>query len=246
VCRHLAYLGEPVRLGALLVDPAHSLYEQAWRPRHQDRGVVNADGFGVGWYVPGDPHPARHRSAGPMWTDETFADLARVIHAPAVLAAVRSATAGMPGGASAAAPFRRGRYLFSHNGSVDGWPAAAEPLAAELAPERLLTLDAATDSAVLWAVVAERLDAGSPLGEALVHTVRAADRCAGGRLNLLVTDGEAIAATRWGASLWWSDSGPGVVVASEPHGEESGWREVPDRHLLIADRRTAAVVPIVG
>jgi glutamine amidotransferase len=245
VCRHLAYVGEPVRLGALLVDPPHSLYVQAWQPRHQDRGVVNADGFGVGWYVSGDAHPARHRGAGPMWTDETFADLARVIHAPAILAAVRSATTGMPGGPDAAAPFRRGRYLFSHNGSLEGWPAAAAELAAGLPPERLLRLDAATDSALLWAVVADRLDAGSPLDEALVHTVRAAERCAGGRLNLLVTDGEAIAATRWGPSLWWSATGTGVVVASEPHGDEAGWHEVPDRHLLMADHRTAEVVPLV-
>jgi gamma-glutamyl hercynylcysteine S-oxide hydrolase len=244
VCRHLAYVGEPVRLGALLVDPPHSLYEQAWQPRHQDRGVVNADGFGVGWYVPPDPQPARHRGDGPMWIDETFADLARVIWAPAILAAVRSATTGMPGGTAAAAPFRRGRYLFSHNGSLSGWPSTVDPLAAALPPQRLLSLDAATDSALLWALVAERLDAGRPLGEALVHTVRAADHCAGGRLNLLVTDGEAIAATRWGASLWWSATGTGVVVASEPHGDEAVWREVPDRHLLIADHRTAEVVPI--
>ena len=245
MCRHLAYVGEPVRLGALLVDPPHSLYEQAWQPRHQDRGVVNADGFGVGWYVPPDPYPARHRGAGPMWTDETFADLARVVHAPAVLAAVRSATTGMPGGLAAAAPIRHGRYLFSHNGSVDGWPSAASELAAALPLERLLTLDAATDSALLWALVADRLDAGSPMGEALVHTVRAAERCAGGRLNLLVTDGETIAATRWGPSLWWAATGTGVVVASEPHGDETGWREVPDRHYVIADRRSAEVGPVI-
>ena len=246
MCRHLAYVGEPVRLGALLVDPQHSLYEQAWRPRHQDRGVVNADGFGVGWYVAGDAQPARHRGAGPMWMDETFADLARVIHTPAVLAAVRSATTGMPGGPAAAAPFRVGRYLFSHNGSLDGWPDSAGPLAAGLAPERLLTLDAATDSGLLWALVADRLEAGSPMGEALVHTIRAADRCAGGRLNLLVTDGQTIAATRWGPSLWWATTGTGVVVASEPHGDETGWREIPDRHLVIADRRSAEVVPVIG
>jgi gamma-glutamyl hercynylcysteine S-oxide hydrolase len=100
------------RLGALAVRAG--LAAPAPGPR---RG--QADGFGVGWYVDGDLVPARHRRAGPMWMDETFADLARVIHSTAVLAAVRSATVGMPGGQAAPAPPRGGRFLFSHNGSLD-------------------------------------------------------------------------------------------------------------------------------
>jgi glutamine amidotransferase len=239
MCRHLAYVGVPVRLGALLVDPEHSLYEQAWRPRHQDRGVVNADGFGVGWYVAGDPVPARHRGAGAMWTDETFADLARVIHATAVLAAVRSATVGMPGGQAAAAPLRGGRFLFSHNGSFDDWPSAK--LAAAVPPERLIQMEAPTDSAMLWALVLERLDAGVAMGPALAEVVCGSGD---GRINLLLTDGSTIAATRWGASLWFLVTDAGVVVASEPHGPADGWREVPDRHLLLADHRQYEIAPI--
>jgi glutamine amidotransferase len=239
MCRHLAYVGAPVRLGALLVDPEHALYEQAWRPRHQDRGVVNADGFGVGWYVTGDPVPARHRGACPMWTDETFADLARVIHSTAVLAAVRSATVGMPGGQAAAAPLRDGRFLFSHNGSLDDWPATK--LAAALPPERLIQLEAPTDSALLWALVLERLSAGAAMGPALAEVVREAGD---GRLNLLLTDGETIVATRWGASLFYLRADNGVVVASEPHGPDDGWREVPDHHLLVAAERGVEITPI--
>jgi glutamine amidotransferase len=241
----LAYLGEPVRLGELLVDPEHSLYEQAWQPHHQEHGVVNADGFGVGWYVPDDHVPARHRGNGPLWMDETFVDLARVIRSPAVLAAVRSATIGMAAGQAAAAPMRHGRFLFSHNGALFGWPGAAHPLAAGLSAERMLSLEAPTDSALLWALVVDHLETGASPGEALSRVVRAADRCGGGRLNLLLTDGHTIAATRWGASLFWRADSTGVVVASEPHGDATGWRDVPDRHLITADRRTSEVVPLV-
>jgi Histidine-specific methyltransferase, SAM-dependent len=43
VCRHLAYVGSPVRLGSLLTDPPpHSLVHQAWAPRAQRHGTVNA------------------------------------------------------------------------------------------------------------------------------------------------------------------------------------------------------------
>ncbi|NUU23498.1 MAG: class II glutamine amidotransferase, partial [Streptomycetaceae bacterium] len=119
MCRHLAYLGEPVSLRQIVVEPAHGLYEQSWRPRAQRHGTVNADGFGVGWYADGDPHPARYRRAIPIWADPSFADVARVTRTRALLAAVRSATPGGSQAADAAAPYTEGPRLFSHNGRLD-------------------------------------------------------------------------------------------------------------------------------
>jgi glutamine amidotransferase len=71
MCRHLAYLGPSATLGSVLIEPPHSLYRQAWAPRRQRYGTVNADGYGVGWYAADDPDPARYRSTGPVWADES-------------------------------------------------------------------------------------------------------------------------------------------------------------------------------
>ena len=120
MCRHLAYLGPPATLRSVIIDPPYGLYRQAWAPRRQRYGTVNADGFGVGWYAAGDPVPARYRRPVPIWGDESFADVARVTSAGALLAAVRSATAGTDPGTAAAAPYAAGRWLFSHNGVLDG------------------------------------------------------------------------------------------------------------------------------
>ncbi len=70
MCRHLAYVGEPIRLAELLVTPDFGLVRQSWAPRLQRHGTVNADGWGIGWFTerPGDG-PARHRSARPIWAD---------------------------------------------------------------------------------------------------------------------------------------------------------------------------------
>lgn len=122
MCRHIAYLGPSVPLGELLVSPAHGLVRQSWEPRRQRNGTVNADGFGVGWYAEGDPVPGRYRRSGPVWGDETFADLSRVVRSTALLAAVRDATFAGADGEAAAAPFAEGRLLFSHNGAVRGGP----------------------------------------------------------------------------------------------------------------------------
>jgi glutamine amidotransferase len=136
MCRHLAYLGPPVSLRSVLIDPPFGLYRQAWAPRRQRHGTVNADGFGIGWYADGDPVPARYRRAIPMWGDASLPDLARVVRSTAVLGAVRSATVGMALGEAAVAPFASGRWLFSHNGVLDGWPASAEALAVPASAER--------------------------------------------------------------------------------------------------------------
>ena len=253
MCRHLAYLGAPRRIGELLVDPPHGLVTQSWAPRRQRFGTVNADGFGVGWYVEGLAEPARHRSSGPVWADETFADLTRVVTTGCLLAAVRSATPGMPAGAAAAAPFRRGRRLFSHNGRVEGWPQAAEPLAARLPPGRLLGLDVLSDSGLLWAVVDDLLDRGRDPGAALAEVVGLAREVTGGRFNFLLTDGASVAATAAGDSLFWrvlpgeGQGGVGqggVVVASEPYDDEEGWHEVPDGHLVVAAATGVSLTPL--
>jgi glutamine amidotransferase len=234
MCRHLAYLGRPKPLRDLLTDPPHSLLRQSWEPRHQAHGKLNADGFGVGWYAEGDPMPARYRRDSPMWTDRSFLDVARVVRSGAVLAAVRSATAGMAGGEAAVAPFSTGRYLFSHNGAVTGWPASIAMLTGEISPVELMAMEAVSDSALLWLVVYQRLHGGERMPEALGNTVRLAASTAGGRLNLLLTDGRSIAATTWGDTLCWRADPDGVVVASEPYDDAPGWVDVPDRSLLVA------------
>ncbi|MEU6866896.1 ergothioneine biosynthesis protein EgtC [Streptomyces sp. NPDC046876] len=247
MCRHIAFLGPEVPLGRLLSDPEHSLVRQAWDPRRQVSGTVNADGFGVGWYAEGDPVPARYRRAGPIWGDLTLADLARVVRAGAALAAVRDATLAGADGEAAAAPFASGPWLFSHNGAVRGWPDSAAPLAAGLPPAELLSLPAATDSALVWALVLHRLRAGDDLGTALAETVRElAEAAPGSRLNLLLTDGAAIAATAWGDSLWYLADVPAqrVVVASEPYDADARWCEVPDRTLLTAHRTRVVLTPL--
>ncbi|MFJ4779931.1 ergothioneine biosynthesis protein EgtC [Streptomyces sp. NPDC088762] len=247
MCRHLAYLGDEIPLGRLLSEPEHSLVRQAWEPRRQRSGTVNADGFGVGWYAEGDPVPARYRRSGPIWADLTFTDLARVVRSGAALAAVRDSTRPGADGEAAAAPFAEGPWLFSHNGSVRDWPDSAAPLAVGLPPAELLRLAARTDSALVWALVLHRLRAGDDSGTALAETVReVAEAAPGSRLNLLLTDGVTIAATAWGDSLWYLADAEAhrVVVASEPYDADPRWFEVPDLTLLTATRDRVDLTPL--
>jgi len=243
MCRHLAYLGPPAPLARFLFDPPHSLVHQSWAPRDmRGGGTINADGFGVGWFGPDGP--IRYRRHTPIWSDTTLPGLAATVSAPAVLAAVRSATEAMPVVETAAAPFAGDGWLFSHNGRITGWPGSVGALAGALPATDLLTLEAPTDAALLWALVRDRLRAGATPAEAVTTVVAEVGRAApGSRLNLLLTDGTTIVASTVGHALS-VHFGSGVLVASEPLDDEPGWRPVPDRTLLVATATGLSLTPL--
>ena len=131
VCRHLAYLGPPVTLAALLLDPPHGLLHQSYaaarhaRGRHGERrrlrgrlvpAAARAGGAGPGV-------PAQRR---PIWATPPFAALAAVL--PRRRGARRGAFghhrhAGHRGGGRAVR--RRGAGCSATTGVVRGWPGAA-------------------------------------------------------------------------------------------------------------------------
>jgi glutamine amidotransferase len=86
-----------------------------------------------------------------------------------------------------------------------------------------------TDSEALFALVLDRVDGGADPGDALgqVVDVAVAARVEDPRpskLNLLLSDGKDIWATRHGNSLYARDR----AVASEPWDDDDAWQEVVD------------------
>lgn len=251
MCRHLGHVGpRPVTLASRVTEPPHSLLVQSYAPADmRGGGTVNADGFGVGWYGADAGTAHSYRQPVPMWTDASFLDLATAVSAPAFVAAVRSATVGMPVSTGACAPFRDGTRVFSHNGVVRGWPGSLRDLAAELDTETLMTLEAPTDSAVLWALVRRRLDAGKDPADAVADVVtRTLAAAPGSRLNLmLLTEGPdgrpTLVATAVDHALSWRSDADGVTVASEPL-DDHGWTPVDDLRLLVV--RDLATVEVTA
>jgi gamma-glutamyl hercynylcysteine S-oxide hydrolase len=220
MCRHLGWLGAPRTVASLVLDPPYGLLRQSYAPRRQARGLMNADGWGVGFYPAGGSRPARWRSARPLWGDASFSSVAPALASGCILAAVRSATVGMPIEESAAAPFAAGAWLLSHNGRVDR---------DVLKPDRIA--ESACDSA--W-LAAEVFTAGPErLGDIVCDI---ASRGPGAVLNLLATDGQRLLATTWGDTLSYRVEPDGVLLVSEPIDDEPGWVDVPDRRLVTVSR----------
>jgi gamma-glutamyl hercynylcysteine S-oxide hydrolase len=237
MCRHLAYVGPPVTLEKLIVKPKHSLLQQSFAPRYQTHGTINADGFGVGWYDRAERvEPARYRTTRQIWADLSFASIAGLVSSNAVLAAVRSASPGMPVEETSTPPFTEGPWLFSHNGFVPGFRSGVgRELRRKVSETRAHGILGATDSELLFALVLDRLDAGTPPADALVSVVDLVEELTTARLNLLLTDGERIAATACRNSLFVFDDRQltgAVVVASEPYDDDAGWEVVKDGSVV--------------
>jgi len=256
MCRHLAYLGAPRTLHGLIVEPPFGLYRQAWAPRRQRHGTVNADGFGAGWYLPGRAEPVRYRRAQPIWSDASFASLAPTIASGCVLAAVRDATVGQGADESCAAPMAYDRWLFSHNGAL------ADPeLTRKAVQDRISWVPdarAPVDSALLFGLAVAAWQAGAPLADGLSEAVRAVADAGGGRLTALATDGVTLAGITWGEPLYLRTTGTGrvpparagappdtapaadgslpspggTVLAAEPDDDGTDWTELDDRSLI--------------
>jgi glutamine amidotransferase len=228
MCRHLGWLGEPRSIASLVLDQPSGLLVQSYAPRRQKHGLMNADGWGVGFFDQGVVR--RWRSAAPLWGDASFASVAPALSGDCVVAAVRSASIGMPIEPSASAPFTDGRWLLSHNGLVDRAVLPPSPKA-----------ESTNDSALLAALIFERgLDA---LGDTIVD-IAAADPDA--RLNILAANGSQLRASTWGDTLSVLRRDDGVVLASEPYDDNPDWQEIPDRHLVVAEASRVELIPLKG
>ena len=219
MCRHLAYLGPARSLGDLLLEPEHGLLRQSYAPRRQRHGLMNADGWGVGFYA-----AARARRARPLAVQPAAVGRRLVrLGGPGDLRRLRAGRRplghpGMPADETAAAPFQSGRWLLSHNGTVDRALLGPHPERSRCATPPSSPPTCSTPAPSGPASSSPHLGRRDPAA----------------RLNLLLTDGQRILATRWNDTLSVLRTDDSVVVASEPYDDDPRWADVPDHHLVSA------------
>ena len=250
MCRFAAWAGAPLPVVVLFEAP-HGLERQAYAPRLMRSGHVNVDGSAFAcWLDDGDPGPLRYATTRPPWADANLLPLARRLRGRMIVAAVRSATPGQPGGEDAAAPFVSGRLAFAHNGwiaDLDG--RTGKKLTDMLPAAAQAAVRVRTDSRLLFGhLLALARDEPAPGPAALIERLAARvlavlrETGADAQLNLLVADGSTVAALRCGAggtpnSLFVLDGGTrfsgGVLVASEPLDDDPGWRGVEENTLVL-------------
>jgi predicted glutamine amidotransferase len=149
MCRWMAYSGEPILAEDLLIRPKHSIIDQSL---HAELGGVttNGDGFGIGWYGTGNgTTPAVFKSTHPAWNDQNLREIATQIRTPLLFAHVR-ASSGTPVQQSNCHPFRFGRWLWMHNGSLAGFRAVKRDLLMAVDVSLYPQIEGSTDTETLF------------------------------------------------------------------------------------------------
>jgi glutamine amidotransferase len=202
-------------------------------------------GWGIGWYD-GAGVQVR-RGVMPAHADDAFVAAAREARSEIVLAHVRDASVG-PVAHENTHPFLFDRWLFAHNGTLARFKKVAHVRAeieAEIDPALRSAIRGETDSERCLFLFLTHLAARSPstrpadleavrraMHDTLLTVMRIADPHAESpsTMNLLVTNGDVLAACRHGKTLHVAPhtaSDDLFAVASEPIGE-GPWREVPE------------------
>lgn len=262
MCRLLGYVGQSIVLDRLLFKPEHSLIVQSYAPKEMTAGLMNADGFGLGWYHPTRRDlPYTYRNILPVWNDTNLPSLSRYIESRCVVASVRSATPGLAVNLSNCPPFQRDRQLMVHNGFIENFHRTLyRSLRDRLSNEHYQTIQGSTDSEHLFALMMQTwqhhcksgLDVGIEVAIAQViqdifelaqQFDSASDTPLTVGANLIVSDGDRLIACRASnrvpvPTLYWLHDDPlfpkAVVVASEPL-FDGKWQSLPEQSILTVE-----------
>lgn len=249
MCRLLGYLGPPIPLDRVLYKPEHSLIVQSYVPREMTSGVVNADGFGVGWYrAERDVNPFTYKNTLAIWNDINLPELSRYVESGCVLAYVRSATPGQALDLSNCQPFRENQLLFIHNGFITNFRKTLYRLIRDrLSDEVYQSVNGTTDSEHIFALFVNELrrlpdyEPEKALSATLMTlTELARSQDVSFSANIIISDGHHLLASRfaYGTSpptLYWLRDDPmypnAVIIASEPL-FTGNWNSCPNSSIL--------------
>jgi predicted glutamine amidotransferase len=262
MCRWNAYVGEPLLIGELLYRTKHGLIDQSLHS-HMGAETTNGDGFGVGWYGTADRSvPVRYRSVDPAWNDTNLRELCDYIESPLFIAHIRAAI-GSSVQQTNCHPFRHGRWLFVHNGLINGIQSLRRELLLAVDPSLFESIEGSTDSEVLFYVALTFGLEDDPLGsmQRAVGFVEEKARERGiedpVQMTVGISDGERLWAVRYSSerrsrTLFVSEdvealrrlhpenerlqrlSAKDRVVVSEPLSDLAGaWIEIPESSGIV-------------
>jgi predicted glutamine amidotransferase len=196
MCRWMAWFGQPVLIEELLFKTQHGIVDQSLHAR-MGAEPTNGDGFGLGWYGDGEG-PGVYRSVAPAWSDPNLRELAAHVESPLFLAHVRAAI-GSPVQETNCHPFRRGSWLFVHNGYIADFHDLRRDLMLALDPPLFPEVRGSTDTEVVFHLALSMGLEDDPIG-ALEHAVGFIEATA--RRRGLTPHVQATFGTTDGDTLW--------------------------------------------
>ncbi|BAZ46241.1 glutamine amidotransferase class-II [Chondrocystis sp. NIES-4102] len=247
MCRLLGYLGSEIQLDHILTKPEHSLLVQGYKPLEMTAGLLNADGFGIGWYDQQQP-PYAYKNVLPIWNDANLPHLGRYIKSECIVGYVRSATSNLSVDLINCQPFTHQNLLFIHNGYIDNFrKTLCRPIRKSLDNIAYQRIEGTTDSEHIFALIVNELEANHNLSlqQALNNTIHHLIKLAqpdnvSFSANIVLSNGKELVACRYSnrqtsPTLYYIKDHPlysqAVIIASEPM-FEGEWISCPEASII--------------
>jgi len=217
------------------------------------QSLQHPDGWGIGWFVEDDAYVVR--SANAAHACERFRKISATLSSHTMIGHVRRATVGTIDHLNAH-PFRYGRWVFAHNGTIFSFDVLKDWIEAGIDEGfRPLILGDTDSEHLFYFLLSAMADNGvdrsgrrpsdaKTVGHIVRQALAAIDEEAVSRglerpiTNLLLTDGRVFVAHKAGMPLFLSSQPQHLQVASEPIGsEENDWVPVEDGATVVLDEQ---------
>ena len=224
MCRILSYLGKPIAVEELLYKPDNSFIKQSYHPKYMSH-LLNLAGFGMAAWDKGSNKPNMpflYKTAQLPFYDENLRNLATKISPYCLLAHLRGVSydEGQVIGLQNVHPFEfpGEKLVLAHNGSLSSFDLMRYDLLEYIKPEYKKNILGTTDSEWIYALLLSQLDSedqnyeNGELIDAIITTFKILQHVREKRsirinspVNLFITNGEFIAATRYVLDYGWFD-----------------------------------------
>lgn len=250
MCRILTYLGKPIVVEELLYKPDNSFIKQSYNPKYMSH-LLNLAGFGMAAWD-GSSHnpqlPYVYKTPQLPFYDGNLRNLASKISPYCLLAHLRGVSyhEGQIVSNQNVHPFifSGSNVVLAHNGVLSDFDIMRYDLLEYILPEYKQHIHGTTDSEWIYSIFLSQLPRVSEtyktedISSAVIETLKILHRVRQKRnikinspVNLFITNGEFIAATRFVLDYGWPEPEPASAPESSTHaGYHSLWYTFGDSY----------------
>jgi glutamine amidotransferase len=236
MCRILSYLGLPILVEELLYKPNNSFIQQSYNPKYMSH-LMNLAGFGMAAWDPRSPHsalPYLYRTTQLPFYDENLRNLAAKITPSCLLAHIRGVSYDEKQVVSAQNVhpfvFANTNIALAHNGILTDFEKMKYELLNHIQPHYQVQIKGTTDSEWIYAIFLSQLPntpnqyTPKEIATAIIDTLAILQKVRAkyqihttSPVNLFITNGDFIAATRFVFDYGWQPLGEKATTHSTYH-----------------------------
>ena len=261
MCRWLIYFGESINLKQILFHGENSIIKQSYKktftpfleePNKRDH-EINADGFGVGWYVDNFIDPCLYISTKTPWSDINIKRLSKYIMSKIIFAHIRAIK---PLSISLVHeynchPFSHNNFMFMHNGDLKNFIEFKKKIIGDLDDDVYKIIKGSTDSEYAFALFLSLIDKKYFLDGGILepnsfknHVKTTIERLVeyGNNIpmsmNFAFTDGKTVICTRYinneeePPSLYYRLLDNNIIISSEPVDYDENWIYIKKNSII--------------